>query len=85
MNMNFSFNLTEKCKFVVSMILILIIIQMLWMERKKKSKKIESFKKIGENCNIYGDDYAKCYDSGECTIMLDLEGNAFCTNKNPNA
>lgn len=42
----------------------------------KLSIKMENF----NDCYQYGNDYNKCYNNN-CTIMLDTNGNAFCTNK----
>jgi hypothetical protein len=37
-----------------------------------------------DKCSKYNSKpYSKCYNSGECSVMIDLIGNAFCTNKNP--
>ena len=33
------------------------------------------------NCSQYGNNYNPCYNSGHCTIMIDTNGNAFCTDK----
>ena len=54
--------------FLIIMVVILIVIK-LFLKR-------ENF----TNCSQYGSDYNKCYNNN-CTIMLDLEGNSFCTNK----
>ncbi len=32
------------------------------------------------DCSQYGNDYNQCYNNN-CTVMLDLAGNSFCTNK----
>lgn len=32
------------------------------------------------DCEQYGNDYNQCYNNN-CTIMVDLEGNSFCTKK----
>lgn len=35
-----------------------------------------------DSCSKYDSkSYSQCYNSGECTLMIDLIGNAFCTNK----
>ena len=37
-----------------------------------------------DKCSKYdGKPYSQCYNSGECSIMIDLIGNAFCTSKIP--
>ena len=33
-------------------------------------------------CSKYGDDYSRCYADENCRIMIDLDGTAFCANKN---
>lgn len=36
-----------------------------------------------DSCSKYNSkSYSQCYNSGECTVMIDLIGNAFCTSKN---
>jgi len=35
-----------------------------------------------DSCSKYDSkSYSKCYNSGKCTVMVDLIGNAFCTSK----
>ncbi len=35
-----------------------------------------------DKCSKYDSkSYSQCYNSGECTVMVDLIGNAFCTSK----
>lgn len=35
-----------------------------------------------DSCSKYNSEsYSKCYNSGKCTVMIDLIGKAFCTNK----
>jgi hypothetical protein len=35
-----------------------------------------------DKCSKYDSkSYSQCYNSGECNVMIDLIGNAFCTNK----
>lgn len=37
-----------------------------------------------DKCSKYdGKPYSQCYNSGECSVMIDLIGNAFCTSKIP--
>jgi len=55
--------------FVLILIIILILIKLFI--------RTENF----DDCYQYGDNYNQCYDSGKCTIMIDLKGNAFCTKK----
>ena len=55
--------------FVIILIIILILIK-LFAQR-------ENF----EDCSQYGNNYNKCYNNGDCTIMIDLKGKAFCTKK----
>jgi|LauGreDrversion4_2_1035121.scaffolds.fasta_scaffold366179_2 hypothetical protein len=33
------------------------------------------------DCKKYKDNYDSCYKARDCTIMLDLAGNAFCTDR----
>ena len=54
--------------FLIIIILILISI------------KFYGIKENFNNCSQYGNDYNQCYNNN-CTIMVDLEGNTFCTNK----
>lgn len=54
--------------FVIILVLILIFFKFFIVK--------ENF----SNCSQYGDDYNQCYNNN-CTIMLDMKGNAFCTNK----
>ncbi len=36
-----------------------------------------------DKCSKYdSESYSKCYNSNECSVMIDLLGNAFCTSKN---
>ena len=58
---------------IYSLVLILIII----LGIIKIFEQRENF----DDCGQYGNNYPQCYDSGNCTIMIDLQGNAFCTNK----
>jgi len=55
--------------FVLVLIIILVVIELFVN------------KEYFEDCSQYVNNYPQCYDSGKCTIMLDLKGNAFCTNK----
>jgi len=59
----------ETYNFIIILIIILIFIK-LFIHR-------ENF----DECAIYGDNYNQCYNSGNCTVMIDLKGNSFCTNK----
>jgi hypothetical protein len=35
-----------------------------------------------DKCSKYDSKpYSQCYNSGECSVMIDLIGNAFCTSK----
>lgn len=35
-----------------------------------------------DKCSKYDSKpYSQCYNSGECSVMVDLIGNAFCTSK----
>jgi hypothetical protein len=35
-----------------------------------------------DKCSKYdAKSYSQCYNSGECSVMVDLIGNAFCTSK----
>ncbi len=36
-----------------------------------------------DKCSKYdGKEYSKCYNTNECSVMIDLIGNAFCTSEN---
>lgn len=36
-----------------------------------------------DKCSKYDSKpYSQCYNTGECSVMVDLIGNAFCTSKN---
>ena len=38
-----------------------------------------------DKCSKYDSkSYSQCYNTGECTVMVDLIGNAFCTGKSTN-
>lgn len=54
--------------FVVILVIILVIIKLFFG--------IENF----TDCSKFNDDYNKCYNNG-CTVMIDVAGNSFCTNK----
>lgn len=35
-----------------------------------------------DKCSKYNSkEYSQCYNSGECSVMIDLIGNAFCSSK----
>lgn len=37
---------------------------------------------VYDKCSKYdGKSYSQCYNSGTCSVMVDLIGNAFCTSK----
>lgn len=37
-----------------------------------------------DKCSKYDNkSYSQCYNSGDCSVMIDLIGNAFCTSKIP--
>jgi len=37
-----------------------------------------------DKCSKYDKStYSKCYETGECSVMIDLLGNTFCTSKIP--
>ena len=59
----------SQLNFLIVIIIILIVIKMFFRK--------ENF----IDCSQYGGDYNQCYNNN-CTVMLDLEGNSFCTNKN---
>ena len=65
----------NKTLFIVLLLIILIIIRIFNI-----FENFQSCHKIDE-CSKYGNNYSACYNSGECTIMNDLDGNAFCTSK----
>ena len=71
----------QKIGFIVLLILLLFVV---------------NFYVVGESFNIChkfdkcskydakydAKSYSQCYNSGECSVMVDLIGNAFCTSKN---
>lgn len=67
-------SLSTKLNFIIILIIVLVIIKLF------NNSKQENF--ANTNCSLIKDNYSQCYDSGDCTIMLDLKGNSFCTNKN---
>ena len=54
--------------FLIIIILILIAIKLFYRK--------ENF----TDCSQLSNDYNQCYNNN-CTIMVDLQGNSFCTNK----
>lgn len=63
-------NPSTKLNFVIILLIVLVILKLLGHAQ-------ENF----TNCSLIKNNYSQCYDSGDCTIMLDLDGNSFCTNK----
>ena len=61
----------ERVNFIILLLVILVIIK-IYIANK------ENF----TDCSQFGDNYNQCYNSGDCTVMVDLKGSAFCTNKN---
>ena len=61
-------------------IIIIILIILIIIKFFKNYENFKSCHKIDE-CSKYGNNYNACYNSGHCTIMDDLAGNAFCTSK----
>ncbi len=61
----------EQENFIIILLVLLVLAKFYIMS-------IENF----TDCSQFGDNYNQCYNSGECTMMIDLVGNAFCTNKN---
>lgn len=64
--------------FVILLIIILVIINLYSKE--------EQFDvcALYDKCSKYnGKSYSQCYNTGECSVMIDLIGNAFCTSKIP--
>lgn len=62
--------------FIILLILLLIVVNLYAFE--------ESFNVCEkyDKCSKYNDkSYSQCYNSGECSVMIDLIGNAFCTSK----
>ena len=55
-----------------TIIILLLILVMFFLLNKK-----EYF----SDCKKHKDDYDSCYKARDCTIMLDLAGNAFCTDR----
>lgn len=58
----------SQLNFLIVIIIILIVIKMCFIK--------ENF----IDCSQYSNDYNQCYNNN-CTVMLDLEGKSFCTNK----
>ena len=54
--------------FLIIIVLVLIAIKLFYQK--------ENF----TNCSKFSNDYNQCYNNN-CTVMIDLEGNSFCTNK----
>lgn len=54
--------------FVIILVIILVVIRLF--------SRTENF----TDCSQFSDDYNKCYNNG-CTVMIDVVGNSFCTNK----
>ncbi len=66
----------KRISFIVVLILLLVIINLY--------SPVEHFDvcKRYDKCSKYdGQSYSQCYDTGECSVMIDLIGNAFCTSK----
>ncbi len=55
---------------LIIILLIVLVILYLW-------KRTEHF----SDCKKYKDNYDACYKARDCTIMLDLGGQAFCTDR----
>ena len=71
--MYFQTNMNSKLKLIVLLIAIIIGFKLYDASCVKR----DNF----TNCGLIKNNYSECYDSGDCTIMLDLEGNSFCTSK----
>ena len=64
--------------FVIILLAIFIIVNLLFM-RWEGFDICQSYDK----CSKYDNStYSKCYETGECSVMIDLIGNTFCTSKN---
>lgn len=67
----------EKNYFIIMLLLILVIINL--YSFTEYFDVCHRFDK----CSKYDKSYSQCYNTGECSVMIDLIGNAFCTEKNP--
>jgi hypothetical protein len=66
----------QKIKFIVILIFLLFIVNFYVI--------LEPFDICHrfDKCSKYDNkSYSQCYNSGECSVMIDLIGNTFCTNK----
>ena len=62
--------------FIILLIFILIIVNIYMVEEP-----FDICQKF-DKCSKYdGKSYSQCLNSGECSVMVDLIGNAFCTSK----
>ncbi len=51
-------------------LVVVLVIFYLWKQQENFS-----------NCKMYKDNYDACYKAKDCTVMLDLGGQAFCTDR----
>jgi hypothetical protein len=66
----------DRISFIVVLILILVIINLY-----SPAEHFDVCKRY-DKCSKYdGKSYSQCYNTGECSVMIDLVGNAFCTSK----
>jgi hypothetical protein len=66
-----------RISFVLILLLVLFIVNL--YTSKEHFDICARFDKCSKNTNSY----SQCYDnSDQCTVMVDLIGNAFCTSKN---
>ena len=67
----------EKIFFIIMLLVLLFVINL--YSRYEHFNICHRFDK----CSKYNSKpYSQCYNSGECSVMIDLIGNAFCTSKN---
>jgi len=66
----------EKILFIIILLVLLFVINL--YSSRENFNVCQRFDK----CSKYNSKpYSQCYNSGECSVMIDLIGNAFCTSK----
>ena len=66
----------EKIGFIMILLLLLFVINL--YTSNEQFNLCNRFDKCSKHDSK---SYSQCYNSGECTVMVDLIGNAFCTSK----
>lgn len=67
----------EKLSFVIMLLILLFVVNLYTV--REQFNVCDRYDK----CSKYNNkEYSKCYNNGECSVMIDLIGNAFCTSKN---